>query len=428
MHVRLADWHAEEKKNIMWLDQQFNEPEAFTAKNILIVDDDPEVGNILNIFFRSRGYQTTSLTSGVEAVNWIENSNPDVILLDVMMPVMDGWETFRQLRNRSSAPVVFLTALDSGDAAAHALTIGANDFVRKPFSADELLARVRALLGKVQTQHTHSGRRLQYQGGQVRPTVSLVIPTLNEAENLPLILPYIPMELIDEVILVDGRSTDGTVDVSRQIMPSIKLVIEEKPGKGAALAAGYKASSGDIIIVMDADGSNDPREIPRFINALREGADFAKGSRFASGGGTTDMPRIRRLGNAGFVQLVNLLFNSTNTDLCYGYHAFWRYCLNTLDLKDVNGFEVDTAIYLQATRNSLKILEVPSFEGSRFFGVGKLQTIPDGLRVLWTILSEFIESIRTPRRDLPVGFRAQPIEYHQETFDISIIENDYLLR
>ena len=403
---------------------QTHEQEALTAGKILIVDDDPAICQTLNSIFRSRGYQTTSLTSGIEAVNWIESSNPDVILLDVMMPGMDGWETFQQLRDRSLAPVLFLTALDSGEVAAQAFALGANDFVRKPFFTEELLARVGALLGSVQTQPTAPGRRLQNRVIKMRPTVSVIIPTFNEAENLPLVLPYLPMELIDEVILVDGRSTDGTVEVSRRIMPSIKLVIEKKPGKGAALTAGYRASSGDIIIVIDADGSNDPREIPRFINALREGADFVKGSRFASGGGTTDMPRIRRLGNAGFVHLVNLLFNGTFTDLCYGYHAFWRYCLTTLDLKDVNGFEIDTALYLRAMHKSLKIREVPSFEGYRFYGVGKLRTIPDGLRVLLTILNEFFESIRQPRRDLPLGFRAEPAEY-QETFDVSIVEEAF---
>ncbi len=408
----------------MWLNRQLYESETFTARKILIVDDDPEVCQILNIFFRSRGYQTTSLTSGIEAVNWIENSDPDVILLDVMMPGMDGWETFRQLRDRSSVPVIFLTALNSGEVAAQALMIGVNDFVRKPFHPEELLARIKALLGNVQTPPVPPGRRFHYRGVKMHPTVSLIIPTLNEAENLPLILPYIPMDVIDEVILVDGRSTDGTVEISRQIMPSIKLVMENKPGKGAALIAGYKASSGDIIIVMDADGSNDPREIPRFIHALREGADFVKGSRFTSGGGTTDMPRVRRLGNAGFVHLVNLLFNGTFTDLCYGYHAFWRYCLNTLDLKDVSGFEVDTILYLRAMRMSLKILEVPSFEGYRFYGVGKLRTIPDGLRVLRTIFSEFVSSLRMPRRDLPMGFGAQPVEY-RKTYDISIVEDNY---
>src|SRR6266542_7117734 len=165
--------------------------------------------------------------------------------------------------------------------------------------------------------------------------VSVVIPTLNEAKNIPLIFPHIPMGVVDEVILVDGRSTDGTVEVARRLMPSVKVVLEPTPGKGAALRAGYRAATGDIIVVVDADGSNDPREIPRYLRTLIEGADFAKGSRFAHHGGTTDMPRFRQAGNLFFVMLVNLLFSTTFTDLCYGYHGFWRYCLDLIDRENV---------------------------------------------------------------------------------------------
>jgi len=175
-------------------------------------------------------------------------------------------------------------------------------------------------------------------------TVSVILPTLNEAKNLPLVLPRLPLDVIDEVILVDGRSTDGTVAMARQLLPQIHVVLEPKPGKGAALRAGYRAASGDILVVLDADGSNDPREVPRFVRSLLEGADFVKGSRFAHRGGTTDMPRYRQWGNGGFVHLVNLLFGSTFTDLCYGFHAFWRYCLDAIDVDQVDGFEIDTAL------------------------------------------------------------------------------------
>src|SRR4030095_15685068 len=99
-----------------------------------------------------------------------------------------------------------------------------------------------------------------------------------------------PFDWVDEVILVDGLSTDGTAEIATRLLPSIKVVLEKKRGKGVALQAGYKAASGDIIIVLDCDGSNDPREIPRFVSALMQGADLVKGSRFAPGGGTTDMP------------------------------------------------------------------------------------------------------------------------------------------
>jgi glycosyltransferase involved in cell wall biosynthesis len=242
-------------------------------------------------------------------------------------------------------------------------------------------------------------------GAARRPTVSVVIPTLNEAKNLPLVLPFIPLDWVDEVLLVDGRSTDNTVEVAKSIMPSIKVVLEKTPGKGAAMRAGYAASTGDIIIILDADGSNDPREIPRFVMALMDGVDMAKGSRFATGGGTTDMPRIRQWGNGSFVHMVNFLFGTHWTDLCYGYHAFWRHCLNEIDLKNVNGFEIDTSLYLKAVEANLRVTEVPSFEGYRFYGYGKLQTIPDGWRVLKTIFKEWKASITASEKDLYLGFR-----------------------
>lgn len=237
-------------------------------------------------------------------------------------------------------------------------------------------------------------------------TVSLIIPTLNEAKNIPLVFAYIPFEWVDEIILVDGRSTDNTVEIARYLLPDIKVVLESEPGKGAALQAGYRAAHGDILIVMDADGSNDPREIPRFISALQQGADFAKGSRFAPQGGTTDMERLRQFGNWGFVKLTNILFSTQFTDLLYGYHAFWRYCLDSIELSGINGFEIDAYLYLRAVRAKLRIVDVPSFEGYRFHGDGKLKTFPDGWRVLKTILREWLDSQKSnPDNDFK-GFRS----------------------
>jgi glycosyltransferase involved in cell wall biosynthesis len=216
--------------------------------------------------------------------------------------------------------------------------------------------------------------------------VSVVIPALNEAANLRYVLPRIP-SWVYEVLLVDGYSTDGTPDVARELHPAIRLITQEGRGKGAALRSGFAAARGEIIVMLDADGSTDPAEIPAFVAALRAGADLAKGSRFLRGGGTADMSFVRYLGNAAFVALVRLLFGARYSDLCYGYNAFWKRVLPRLNL-DADGFEIETMINVRALRAGLRVVEVPSFEAKRIHGTGRLRTLPDGWRVLQTIWRE----------------------------------------
>jgi glycosyltransferase involved in cell wall biosynthesis len=192
------------------------------------------------------------------------------------------------------------------------------------------------------------------------------------------------------VLLVDGHSTDETVAVARQLWPEIRVITQEGRGKGAALRSGFAAATGDIIVMLDADGSTDPSEIPAFVGTLLAGADFAKGSRFLQGGGTADMPFYRKWGNWGFVLSVRLLFGGSYSDLCYGYNAFWKRVLPQLQL-DGDGFEIETMMNVRALRNGLKIAEVPSFEALRVYGSGRLRTIPDGWRVLKTIIREWFK-------------------------------------
>lgn len=216
--------------------------------------------------------------------------------------------------------------------------------------------------------------------------VSVVIPTLNEADNLPHVLPFIP-SWVHEVIIVDGRSKDGTPDVARRLMPDVRIVEETKRGKGAALLAGFHASTGDIIVMLDADGSMDPKEMSTYVAALCNGADFVKGSRYLQGGGSADLTPVRDLGNWGLTLTVKILFGCRYSDLCYGYCGFWRHVLPALDLKS-DGFEIETEMNVRALVAKLRIVEVSSYEAQRIHGESHLRPVQDGLRVLRTIMRE----------------------------------------
>jgi glycosyltransferase involved in cell wall biosynthesis len=218
------------------------------------------------------------------------------------------------------------------------------------------------------------------------PRVSVVIPTLNEARNLPYVFARLP-EGLHEVVVVDGHSVDETVAVARRLRTDVRVVMQSARGKGDALACGFAACRGDIIVMLDADGSTDGREMARFVEALLNGADFVKGSRFLPGGGSDDLTWTRRLGNGLLSSLVNLLFGTRYTDLCYGYNSFWTRCLPSLRV-DCDGFEVETLLNIRAARAGLAVHEVPSYEFSRIHGASNLHVVRDGLRVLRTILLE----------------------------------------
>ncbi len=244
-----------------------------------------------------------------------------------------------------------------------------------------------------------SGRRLHAVADPVDPrshTVSVVMPTLNEAGSLAWVLEQIP-SWVSEVVLVDGLSTDGTEALARRLRPDVVVVHQHQPGKGAALRAGFAAATSDIVVMIDADGSTDPREMPRFVEALAAGADFVKGSRHIEAGGSADFTRMRSAGNRGFVKLANLLYRSHFTDLCYGYCAFWRHHLGALALS-ADGFEIETQLVLSAVKAGLQIQEVPSFELERRAGTSNLNAFRDGKRVLRTLLSERASSQPGPIR------------------------------
>ncbi|MGP4058023.1 glycosyltransferase family 2 protein [Mycobacterium sp. 4D054] len=215
-------------------------------------------------------------------------------------------------------------------------------------------------------------------------TVSLVIPVRNEARNVAWVLEQITDD-VDEIILVDGRSTDATVITARSYRPDITVVSQQGTGKGDALRAGFAAATGDVVVMMDADGSMAPQEIRHYLHFLANGYDFVKGSRFIAGGGSLDITPFRRAGNKFLLAVFNSLFDSELTDLCYGFCAFHRRYLDLLALQ-ATGFEIEAEMTVRASQAGLRIAEVPSMEMPRRYGTSNLHAIRDGIRVLRTVL------------------------------------------
>lgn len=228
---------------------------------------------------------------------------------------------------------------------------------------------------------------LKDKNGDIR-TISVVIPTINECLNIKEVLPKLP-EFIDEVIIVDGCSTDGTIEEIKRYRHDAKIFIETKRGKGAALRRGFKEASGDLVIMMDADGSHDPKELPLLVDPVLNGYDVTKASRLLPGGGSDDFTPFRRFGNKMFVTMVNMLYGSNYTDLCYGYRAFKKDALEKLQIR-TNGFEVETEQSILMLKAGLRIKEVPSFEIKRRYGYSRLHSFRDGWKILKIIISEYM--------------------------------------
>ena len=241
-------------------------------------------------------------------------------------------------------------------------------------------------------------------------TITVVVPALNEERNIAWVLERIPA-YVDEVLLVDGQSTDDTIGVARRACPRVRVVEQRGCGKGAAMRTGFECAVGDYVVVLDADGSMDPGEIDYYVSALDSGYDLVKGSRELPGSGSMDLTPLRRWGNHVLVTTVNLTWGSEFTDLCYGYLAFKRERLDDLALS-ARGFEIETEITVNAIDAGLRIAEVPTVELSRHYGTSNLNAWRDGRRILGFLARARLQPRRRPvtdridRRALSVTTRA----------------------
>lgn len=219
--------------------------------------------------------------------------------------------------------------------------------------------------------------------------VGVVIPARNEEHSLPVVLKELRKIGIDDVLVIDGKSTDGTIGVAKDF--GANVVLQSGNGKGNAVCQVFCNSYLDVdaVVLLDADGSMRPKEIPFLVEKLASGADVVKGSRFIKGGYSEDLSLLRRFGNLLFLSLVKLFWKANYTDLCYGYAAFRKETVRRLAnvLKSQN-FEIETEVFIKAKKLGLKVAEVPSVELKRRHGKSNLKCFTDGFSILRTIVQE----------------------------------------
>ncbi len=218
-----------------------------------------------------------------------------------------------------------------------------------------------------------------------RLSITALICALNEEESLPHVLPRIP-DWVDEVLLVDGHSTDRTVEVAKELRPNIRVLSQPGRGKGEALRYGVEQASGDIIVTLDADGETDPEEVTNFVHPLLQGCDFAKGSRFASG--WRHKPFHRIFGNWLIVTVFNILYRTKYTDLCSGYNAFWRSITQRVNLWSDEGWNYEPLLICRLHKAGLKVMEVPQSMRGRLSGRSRLPNWEQGFTAIRTVVRE----------------------------------------
>ncbi len=219
--------------------------------------------------------------------------------------------------------------------------------------------------------------------------VSVILPTRNEEGCIGRVLKEMPREVVDEVVIVDYHSTDKTAEEAKaELRPTDKFVAQKGKGYGGAFREGFDIASGDVVVMMDADGSHNPADIPALVEKVRRGYEYVMASRYTTGAHSYDDTIIRWIGNRVFTWMTNMVHGTRVSDSLYLFTAITREGLKKLNLKS-DGFEFCTEILVKAHRAGLSFAEVPAIERLRFAGRSKVNAFWHGLKILRMILRRY---------------------------------------
>ena len=215
--------------------------------------------------------------------------------------------------------------------------------------------------------------------------ISLVIFTLNEIDGMKAIMPRIKKEWYDELIIVDGGSSDGTVEYAKQ--HGYPIYVQREKGAGAAFTEAIERVTGDIFIPFSPDGNFIPEKIPELIEKIKEGYEIVTVSRYLEGAKSYDDDWITAFGNCMFTNLINLLFRTRFTDTLYGYLAFKTSLVNGLHIDKTSSW--GPQLLIQSSKKKIKVGEIPGDEPARIGGERKMKPLINGLSLLRMITKEF---------------------------------------
>ena len=215
---------------------------------------------------------------------------------------------------------------------------------------------------------------------------TLVIPTKNEIDGMKAIMPKIKKEWIDQILIVDGNSTDGTIEYAKE--QGYEIMIQKTKGIGNGYREALPLIKGDVIITFSPDGNSVPEKIPEVVEKMREGYDLLIVSRYLPGAKSYDDDFFTRMGNKIFTKTINLLFGGKYTDSLVIFRAYKKNLIEDLRI-DAEHMTFEQQISIRAAQKKLKIGEIPGDEPPRIGGERKMKVFKTGSTLLLEILKNF---------------------------------------